>query len=378
MINVADFLRELQKRDINFYTGVPDSLLKDICGYISDNIENENHIITANEGASIGLGVGYHLATNKIPLIYMQNSGIGNAVNPLLSIADDKVYKIPMLLLIGWRGEPGIKDEPQHVKQGEVSEDILKAMNISYQILDSESNIEKTLDKALKIIKIEEKPYALLVRKNTFQKYSLREENLKAEENYSLNREDAIKLIISRLEDRDILVSTTGKTSREVFEFREELNQGHEKDFLTVGAMGHSSAIAMGVALVKKNRRVYCLDGDGSVLMHMGTLAINGSVGNDVNFKHIVLNNGAHDSVGGQPTVGYQVDFCKIAESCNYTLVEKASSKEEILSSLKRIKNHKGTSFLEIRITKGARAELGRPTKTPVENKKAFKLYLKE
>lgn len=374
MINTSKFYKALTDRNIDFFTGVPDSLLKDICAFISDNAPKERHIIAANEGASVGLAVGNYLASGKLPLVYMQNSGFGNTVNPLLSIADDDVYGIPMLLLIGWRGEPGIKDEPQHVKQGKVSEDLLIAMQIPYQIIDSNSNIDIILDLAVENAMADKKPYALLVRKGTFEKYKLKKETSTS---FPLDREGAVKLIIDALGEDDIVVSTTGKTSREVFEHRVALGQSHEKDFLTVGAMGHTSAIAMGIAIEKKNRKVFCLDGDGSVIMHMGSLTINGLMNDLDNFKHIVINNGAHDSVGGQPTVGFEIDFPEIAKASGYTLVESASEVGDIKNKLKAIIRHKGRAFLELKVNKGAREDLGRPTKTPKENKNAFQQFLK-
>ncbi len=374
MINTLKFYQALTARGIDFFTGVPDSLLKDICAFISDNAPNARHIIAANEGASVGLAVGSYLASGKLPLVYMQNSGFGNTVNPLLSIADNDVYGIPMLLLIGWRGEPGIKDEPQHVKQGKVSEELLAAMQIPYQIIDATSNIDIVLDKAVEKAMTNKKPYALLVRKGTFEKYKLKKE---IPTSFPLDREGAVKLVIDVLEDKDIVVSTTGKTSREVFEYRVALGQSHEKDFLTVGAMGHTSSIAMGVAIEKKNRNVYCIDGDGSVIMHMGSLAINGLMGDLNNFKHIVINNGAHDSVGGQPTVGFEIDFPEIAKASGYTLVDSASEIQDIKKKLKVLKGHKGRAFLELKVNKGAREDLGRPTKTPKENKNAFQQFLK-
>lgn len=374
MINTSKFYNALTDRNIDFFTGVPDSLLKDICAFISDNAPSERHIIAANEGASVGLAVGNYLASGKLPLVYMQNSGFGNTVNPLLSIADDDVYGIPMLLLIGWRGEPGVKDEPQHVKQGKVSEELLKAMQIPYQIIDANSNMETVLDLAVKKAMTDKKPYALLVRKGTFEKYSLKKE---ISTSFPLDREGAVKLIIDELGDKDIVVSTTGKTSREVFEHRVALGQSHERDFLTVGAMGHTSAIAMGIAIEKNDRNVFCLDGDGSVIMHMGSLPINGLMNNLDNFKHIVINNGAHDSVGGQPTVGFEVDFPEIAKASGYTMAESASEIDDIKSKLKAIIQHKGRAFLELKVNKGAREDLGRPTKTPKENKNAFQQFLK-
>lgn len=374
MIDVKAFYRILTDRGVNFFTGVPDSLLKDVCAYISDNTPAKQHIIAANEGASVGLAVGNYLASGNLPLVYMQNSGIGNAVNPLLSIADDEVYGVPMLLLIGWRGEPGIKDEPQHIKQGEVTKDLLRSMQIPHTELDARSNIKDLLDSAIDTALEMKKPYALLVRKGSFGKYTPKEPPVT---DFALNRESAVKLIIDMLQSSDILVSTTGKTSREVFEYRRALGHSHQSDFLTVGAMGHASSIAMGVAMSKQDRNVICIDGDGSVLMHMGSLAINGTANDFNNFKHIVINNGAHDSVGGQPTVGFQVDFPKIALACGYTLTATASETEQIKQKLQAMLAHQGRAFLEIKVNKGARADLGRPTKTPKENKAAFQEFLK-
>lgn len=374
MINTSSFYNALTSRGVNFFTGVPDSLLKDICAFISDNTPEDRHIISANEGSSIGLAVGNYLASGNPSLVYMQNSGFGNTVNPLLSIADDDVYGIPMLLLIGWRGEPGKKDEPQHVKQGRVSEELLKAMELPYLILDEHTDIDLALDNAMRVAVSEKKPFALLVRKGTFEKYKLLKDSTSS---FALDREGAVKLIIDQLEDKDIVVSTTGKTSREVFEYRQELGQTHERDFLTVGAMGHTSSIALGIAIEKKDRNVFCFDGDGSVLMHMGSLAINGMMKDVNNFKHIIINNGAHDSVGGQPTVGFDIDFNSIAKGCGYTLVDSASDINEIKDKIAVMTSHKGRALLEIKVNKGARENLGRPTKTPKENKTVFKEFLK-
>lgn len=374
MIDTSKFYNALTSRGVDFFTGVPDSLLKDICAYISDHTPEDRHIISANEGSSIGLAVGSYLASGKLPLVYMQNSGFGNTVNPLLSIADVDVYSIPLLLLIGWRGEPDTKDEPQHIKQGMISEELLTTMKIPYQILDSNSNVDKVLDEAIETATTKQMPYALLIRKDTFRNYDLQKDK---KYEFELNREGAIKLVIDQLKSDDIVISTTGKTSREVFEYRKSLNQTHEKDFLTVGAMGHTSSIAMGIAIEKKDRNVFCIDGDGSVLMHMGSLAINGMMKGVENFKHIVINNGAHDSVGGQPTVAFEVDFAQIAKASGYTMVESTHKKTEIRKKLEEVINHRGRAFLEIKVSKGARNDLGRPTVSPKDNKIAFQKFLK-
>ena len=373
MINPGKLFNTLKKNNIDFFSGVPDSLLKDFCAYISDNVDEDNHIIAANEGASIGLAVGYYLATAKVPMVYMQNSGFGNAINPILSIADDKVYGIPMLLMIGWRGEPGLKDEPQHVRQGEVNEDLLKAMHLPYLILSSDSDINVVVEKAIATSVSNGKPFVLLVRNGTFEKYKLKKNILTS---FDLNRENAVKLVIDSLRDEDIVVATTGKTSREVFEYRDELKQSHDRDFLTVGAMGHTSSIAMGIAIAKPNKKVYCIDGDGSIIMHMGTLSINGQMKSVQNFKHIVINNGAHDSVGGQPTVAFNIDLTAIAKASGYSFSAIASTSSEISENLIKLAAHKGRGFLEIRVNKGSRENLGRPTTTPKENKLDFQEFL--
>ena len=300
MISTEYFFKNLLKARVEFFAGVPDSLLKNICSYITDNTSPKNHIIAANEGNALALGIGYHLASGKLPLIYMQNSGLGNIVNPLLSLADPDVYSVPMLLMIGWRGEPNVKDEPQHKKQGRVTLKMLKAMEVPYQVLSvdtSDEQAKEIIKKASKEALKNNTPYAIVVKKSSFSEYKLKKDETA---NLPLFREDAIKIIVDNLDDKDIVVSTTGVASRELFEYREELKQGHEKDFLTVGGMGHANQIALGIAMQKPNRSVFCLDGDGAVLMHMGSMAINGNIKCD-NFKHIVFNNGAHDSVGGNP-----------------------------------------------------------------------------
>jgi phosphonopyruvate decarboxylase len=368
MINTELFFKNLIKNNIRFFSGVPDSLLKNICSYITDNTDSKNHIIAANEGNALALGVGYYLASEKLPLIYMQNSGLGNIVNPLLSIADKEVYSIPMLLMIGWRGEPGAKDEPQHKKQGRVTLEMLNAMEIPYKILSEsmdDTQAEKAIKEASDYALENNTPYALIVKKNSFSSYKLQQNYIA---DLPLNREDAIKIIVDNLEDKDVVVSTTGVTSRELFEYRELLKQGHEKDFLTVGGMGHADQIALGIALQKPDRNIFCFDGDGATLMHMGSMPINGNMDCN-NFRHVVFNNGAHDSVGGQPTVGYSTNFQRIATASGYDLVLEATTENDVRDCIEKIKKFTGKVFLEVKVKKGFRDNLGRPTTTPIENK---------
>ena len=373
MINCQFFHEALLGHGIDFFAGVPDSLLKDFCAYIADHTAESKHIIAANEGAAVALACGHYLATGKVAVVYMQNSGQGNAANPLISLADPEVYSIPVLLVIGWRGQPGKKDEPQHLKQGQITLDFLQALGISYQILpDTDRQVESCLEQTFRELKEKSAPVALVVQKDTFEPYKLQKDS---GDNYPLSREEAIKLIVDKLDPEDVVVSTTGKASRELYEYRDALGADHNKDFLTVGSMGHASQIALGIALAKPHQQVFCLDGDGALIMHMGSAAIIG-LQKVPNFKHVVLNNGAHDSVGGQPTVGYQVRFVDIAKACGYQRVLQAQTSEQLAQAMEALTSAKGPALLEIRIKKGARADLGRPKISPKKNKSNFMKFL--
>lgn len=367
MINTKRFYEYLKRKEVEFFTGVPDSLLKDICAYITDNASKKNHIIAANEGNAIALAAGYHMATGKTPLVYMQNSGIGNAVNPLLSLTDSEVYNIPVLLMIGWRGEA--KDEPQHIKQGQVTTDLLDAMKIPYLILEIEEELaQKQIDQAIAKIKETNAAFALIIRKGTFEKYNIQQ---KIVNKYSLYREEAIKIIVDQLNGNELIISTTGKTSRELFEYRDELNQNHSSDFLTVGSMGHASQIALGIALYKPERKIICIDGDGAVLMHMGGFSIIGSQA-PKNFLHIIINNGAHESVGGQPTVAFEIDIPTIAIANNYQYAVQISTDEELKFALNNIPENSYPALIEVMTRTGSRDNLGRPTINAIHNKNDF------
>ncbi len=374
MIRPEFFYNELIKKGTDFFTGVPDSLLKNFCAYITDNAPAEKHIIAANEGNATGLAAGYHFATGKIPLIYMQNSGLGNVVNPILSLVDPDVYSIPCILLIGWRGEPGVHDEPQHVKQGKVTCALLDAMQIPYSILtDDESKLQSLIETCFSFVQEHKAPYAFVVKKGTFAEYALKNNVTVPAE---MTREEALEKIILSASPSTAFVSTTGMASRELFELRVKHGQGHEKDFLTVGSMGHASQIALSIAMQKKERKVYCIDGDGAALMHLGGMAIIGSRSPE-NYVHIVLNNNAHDSVGGQPTVGGLVNLTGIAQSCGYKKVFQAKTAQELKEILEIARESKELTFIEVKVKKGARKDLGRPTTTPIENKNAFMEFLK-
>lgn len=374
MVSVENFYNTLKKEGIELFTGVPDSLLKDFCAFITDHSDARHNIIAANEGAAVGIAAGHYLATSRIPVIYMQNSGIGNAVNPLMSLADDKVYSIPMLLIIGWRGEPGVHDEPQHVRQGEVTLPMLEAMQIPYAVLPEETEAASVLtSEMLTNCRKFSKPHALVIRKGTFAKYKLKKQ---ATNDYPLSRERALQILINAINKNSVIVSTTGKLSRELFEYRETLKEGHNADFLTVGSMGHSSSIALGIALEKSERKIFCFDGDGAFIMHMGAITNIGKLKPN-NLIHVVFNNGAHESVGGQPTLGFEIDICAIARSCGYSDALSISTQEEMEELAEKINDLTGPVLIELRVGIDSRDNLGRPTSTPIENKQMFMQNLK-
>ena len=374
-IKPSEAFEQFRAAGISFFTGVPDSLLKSFCAYASDELSSEEHVIAANEGSSIAIASGHYLATAKPSLVYMQNSGIGNAVNPLLSLASPEVYSIPMIVMIGWRGEPNFKDEPQHMLQGKIMPDLLDSLKIPwFELSPNTDHPANVVKEAIVRMRNDFCPVAILVRKNTFENYEPRKLSTTT---HSLSREQAIQIIARNLSDDDLIVSTTGMASRELYEFRQSSGGILGEDFLTVGSMGHASSIAAGIALGRPEKKVICIDGDGAFLMHMGAVGVIGQ-SNLPNFIHIVLNNGAHDSVGGQPTVGLDINLPKIAKACGYNVTSSVSDERDIIDELFKIKGEKGPSFLEVIIGKGSRPNLGRPRSTPLENKKSFMEKVKE
>ena len=361
MIDPKQFYDYLVSKKLNFFVGVPDSLLKNLCACIKENSDSKHNIIAANEGNAVAIASGYHMSSDEFAVVYMQNSGLGNTFNPLLSLADEEVYNIPMLLIIGWRGEPLKKDEPQHVKQGKLTLPLLEVMGIEYLILDD--NYQEQIDKCYKYMRETNKPIALVVKKDIFKDYDIK----KDKNNYTLTREESLDTIIKKLNDDDFIVSTTGKTSREIFEIREKNNQGHSNDFLTVGSMGHTASIAFGLCL-NTDKSVYCIDGDGSFIMHMGGFAVIGQNPCD-NFKYILINNGAHESVGGQPTVAFKIKIPNILKAVGFNTIYEAETVEEINDAIDKMK---GMDALIIYTKQGSRKDLGRPTTTPIENKQAL------
>ncbi len=358
----------------DFYSGVPDSQLKALCNYLifKYGIDPLHHIIAANEGNAVGIAAGYHLATGRIPVVYLQNSGEGNIINPIASLMNEKVYGIPCIFVVGWRGEPGVHDEPQHIYQGEVTCILLEDMDIPYMIISRETTEEEL---KLKINEFNNylkagKQVGFVVRKDALEF----DNTVDYSNENTMLREDIIKHIVSISGD-DPIVSTTGKASRELFEIREANGQGHDHDFLTVGSMGHSSSIALEIAIQKPNSKVWIIDGDGAALMHMGAMALLGA-NSPKNVVHIVINNGAHETVGGQPTVMSSIDICQIAKGCGYPMVSCVSSFTELEKALEKAKEANKLCLIEAKSAIGSRDNLGRPTTTARENKEAFMSYL--
>ena len=369
-------LDECRKAGIDFYAGVPDSFLKGLCDelFARFGTDGPHHIVAHNEGGAIGLCAGHYLAAGKPALCYMQNSGLGNTVNPLTSLTDPQVYSIPVLLVIGWRGEPGVKDEPQHIKQGAVTLSQLDLLGIPYEVLSADTSGEdfRTAFARLSSVLGRGQAAALVVRKG-----ALETDRCPAYGNDAvLSREEAAEIILKAAAPSDCFVSTTGKLSREVFEIRERLGQDHRRDFLTVGSMGHASMIALGVAEAKPDRRVWCLDGDGAAMMHLGALPLVGRRAPE-NLVHVVVNNGAHETVGGMPVCSGALNLLKLAEAAGYRHVLSAASAGDLARALASLRSLPGPVFLEVRCACGARKDLGRPTTTPVMNRDAFMDFLK-
>jgi phosphonopyruvate decarboxylase len=371
MIKPSEFLTFLEEMHIEFFTGVPDSQLKNVCEemYARYGYNTKRHIVAVNEGNAVGLAAGYHLATGNIGLVYLQNSGLGNAVNPQTSLIDQEVYGIPLVYLVGWRGEPGVHDEPQHVKQGAITPALLDTLDISYEVLDKNSTLEQVqqvfTDRFLPLLS-QGKSVAFLVKKGAFSSSSA---PIQGNSN-ALGREETIKVLASYLTDNDYVVSTTGKISRELFEYcKYEKPQQSSHNFLTVGSMGHASAIACAVALQHPTKTVWCLDGDGAVLMHMGSLCSIGTL-QPKNFVHVVLNNEAHESVGAMPTVAGIVDFVSIAKSCGYAYACRIETSEALMAL--QLDSFPKPCLIEVMVSTGSREDLMRPDTTPQQNKQAF------
>lgn len=375
VMQISSFIAQLQRIASSHFLGVPDSQLKALCNYLYKNCGiSPDHIIAANEGNCTALAAGYYLATGKVPVVYMQNSGLGNVVNPVASLLNDKVYGIPCVFVIGWRGEPGLKDEPQHIFQGAVTLDLLKVMDIASFVVRKDTTEQELAAQMaeFQLLLAAGKSVAFVIAKEALTY----DEKVSFKNDFTMTREEVIRHITA-FSGEDPIVSTTGKASRELFEIRVRNGQPHKYDFLTVGSMGHSSSIALGIALSKPHTKIWCIDGDGAALMHMGALAVIGSQ-RPRNLVHIVINNGAHESVGGLPTAARSASLAKVAEACGYVNVKTVGTFAELDAALKDARNADELTFIEAKTAIGARADLGRPTTSAMENRDGFMAYLKE
>ena len=370
-MKVENFVKAL---GADFFTGVPDSQLKALCNYLMSTygVDGKHHIIAANEGNCTAIAAGYHLATGKVPVVYMQNSGQGNIINPVASLLNGDVYGMPCIFVIGWRGEPGVHDEPQHIFQGKVTVKLMEDMDIPVCILSKDTTEEELAAQmeSFRALLAEGKQVCFVVRKGALAF----DGKVKYANDNTMLREDIVRHIASAAGE-DPIVSTTGKASRELFEIREANGQSHCYDFLTVGSMGHSSSIALGIALQQPKRKVWIIDGDGAVLMHMGSMAVLASQ-NPGNIVHIVINNGAHETVGGQPTAMANVDVVAVAKGCGYPNAVSVDSFEALDAALAEARAKNELTLIEVKCAIGARDDLGRPTTTAQENKQAFMEFL--
>ena len=375
MVDASAFYQAAIDNGISLICGVPDSLLRHLSTVLQKNATKDQHVVVPNEGSGIALATGHHLATGGIGLVYMQNSGLGNAINPLLSLTSREVYQIPLVILIGWRGQPGRDDEPQHLFQGRVTVPLLETLEIPFWLLPSDTAAAvECLGESVRTARALHGPVAIVAQSETFAADSGAGVMTNG---YELSREEAMSTIMGSLDGRDAVVVTTGKASREVHEYRR--NRGAvspQQEFLTLGSMGHASQIALGVSLSQPDRRVFCLDGDGALLMHMGSLALIGS-SRPRQFVHVVLNNGCHESVGGQPTAGFEIDIPRVAEACGYCAATSVCTVADLKSSLQRFREVEGPCLLEVRISVSARKDLGRPQTVPSDRKDAFMEFLR-
>ncbi len=359
---------------VDYFCGVPDSVMGPFSHFLTEHAK-DRHVITANEGNAIGLAIGYHIATGKTPVVYMQNSGLSNAIDPLASLADPSVLSTPMLLFVGWRGQPGRNDESHHARQGAITPNLLQSLEIPFDTLSCDpSEANQQVGEMLKNAGEQKRPHALLIEQGSLAEYSA---EATAFNSYPMSREEAVAAVVDALDETAIVVASIGKLSRELFEYRQKSERDPSKDLLVVGGMGHASSIALGIAQQKPEKKIFCLDGDGSVLMHLGAIATIGNV-NPANFYHVVFNNGAHDSVGGQPTAASNVDLPALARACGYRYTSTQNELLFVTEEITRVKQEIGPALVELKVHPGARQNLTRPTMHPSDNKEAVMSYLEE
>ena len=354
MIKIESLIKILEKNKSNFFTGVPDSVLKELSNFLQ-NKSKKKHIVATNEGSAVSIGIGHYLSTKKIPCIYMQNSGLSNALNPLISIAHNKVYSIPLILVIGWRGSPKLKDEPQHNVKGKITEDILKLLNIKYTIIRSNKDLKK-FDKQIKAAKRNKSIVACLIERGILEK---NKRNIKKKNYYNLDKEQFFKALLENIKSDTKIISSTGYNSRELLYLRKKFNYNKTKDFYMVGGMGHTSSVAFGYSLAN-NKKTICIDGDGSFLMHLGSIKTLGTFANN-NLKYILLNNNTHDSVGGQSTFTKNIDLEKFSKSLGFRNFICIKDQKNLKKNIQKFLNKNFLSFLEVRVSNSKIKNLPRP-----------------
>lgn len=354
MIKVKSLINTLKKNKSDFFTGVPDSVLKEL-SFELQNKTKKNHIIASNEGSAISIGIGHYLSTKKIPTIYMQNSGLSNALNPLISIAHPKVYSIPLILIIGWRGSPRIKDEPQHNVKGKITENLLKLLNIKYTIVRNDKDLKK-FDKQIKDAKKNNSIVACLIEQGTLEKNN---KKIKQKDYFKLDKETFFKTLLEITDNKSKIISSTGYNSREIMHIRQKYQLRKSQDFYMVGGMGHTASVALGYSLTTKKKTI-CIDGDGSLLMHLGSIKTAGTFASK-NFKYILLNNNTHDSVGGQSTYANQINFEKLSNSLGFKKYYSIKDNQNLKKTLKQFLSGNGLKFLEVKVTNSKIKNLPRP-----------------
>jgi phosphonopyruvate decarboxylase len=356
MIELKNLVELLKKEKFGPIMGVPCSVFKHFLNFII-NKKSFEHYACSSEGESLGLAAGFAMA-GKYPIIYMQNDGYGNVINPLSSL--QLMYELPALLMISWRGEPGKKDAPQHKLMGETLLGLLEIFDIPYAVVNK-GNIESEIVNAKKYMKKKQKPYALIFKKGTIENFEVKKEESKLN-----NRYDYLEILKNCLNKYDIILGTTGFTGRELFQ-----TVSCNSKFYMMGSMGCLSSMGLGLAKSYHKKTVYVLDGDGALLMKLGSLSTIGNYQPD-NLIHICFDNNQYESTGGQKTTASTTNFVKLAEACNYKkaiMIDNTSHFEKIISKISLLEK---PLFLHIKITSGTIENLKRPSFSPIEMKKKF------
>lgn len=361
MIYVEDLLNTLKKKKINFFTGVPDSVLKNLTYKFK-----KNHISVNNEGTAVSLAAGYYLATGKLPCVYMQNSGLGNAINPLISITNKNIYSIPSILIIGWRGSPNSKDEPQHQVMGKKTKQILKLLGIKYFVARNKKDLEK-FEKMIEYSRSKLTSIACLIERSSIKNKKSKTQK-KIINKYKVYRYNFIKELVDLIKIKSNVISSTGFISRELDHILSKKKYLNIKPFYMVGGMGHSASLTLGVSLKSKKQNI-CLDGDGALLMHLGSLGIVKKYGKK-NFKYILLRNDTHESVGCQPTNSTHINYKILSKSFGFRKYLLITKELDFKNVVKKLINSPGPSFLEVRIKNGSISNLGRPKNLKFVKKK--------